>query len=444
MREVPLIRGHPVWGLARELRKDPLHLAATLANDHGGIVRFRILHRPFLAITDPAIARHILQKNPDNYPRSFHYRNGAITIGQGLLASEGETWHRSRRMMQPAFRSDPVREVATVTAGCWGEMEGDLSSAADRGERVDMASECQRLSLDIILRALCGLKLERERLLHFGTLVKDALYRVRIRNTSVFPLPLWIPTPNNRALQRVREELDRFLGPVVEERLGRSDGTDMLSALARARDDQGQGFTCEELLDQTKTLFAAGFETTATAMAWVLCELADHPELADRLAEEARAAIEAQPIDRTTLERLPLAGRVIEEVLRLHPPVYNIGRHSIRDEEVCGWNIPGGTDLLISVWGLHRGPHWGESALRFDPDRWLAERSPAKDAYMPFAVGRHTCIGNHFALVEMRMMVALICHRFRLRWASGCSRPGVRPQITAAPDAPVWLRLDLR
>jgi cytochrome P450 len=274
--------------------------------------------------------------------------------------------------------------------------------------------------------------------------VKDALYRVRIRNTSVFPLPLWIPTPNNQALHKTREELDRFLGPVVEERLGRSDGADMLSALARARDDQGQAFTREELLDQTKTLFAAGFETTATAMAWAMCELADHPELADRLAEEARSAFEGQPIDRTTLDRLPLAGRVVEEVLRLHPPVYNIGRHSIHDEEVCGWNIPGGTDLLISVWGLHRGPHWGESALRFDPDRWLTERSPAKDAYMPFAVGRHTCIGNHFALVEMRMMIALVCRRFRLRWASGCSRPGIRPQITAAPDAPVWLRLDPR
>lgn len=444
MKTPPLVPGHPVWGLARELRRDPLHLAASLANEQGGIVRFRILHRPFIAITDPAIARHILHRNPDNYPRSFHYRNAASTIGQGLLSVEGESWHRSRRMMQPAFRSDPVREVATVTVGCWNEMEEGLRAAAERREPVDMASECQCLALDIILQALCGLKLGRERVLHFGTLVKDALHRVRIRNTSALPMPLWMPTPNNQALHRVRAELDRFLGPVVEERLGRSDGTDMLSALARARDDQGEAFTRQELLDQTKTLFGAGFETTATAMAWAMCELADHSGLADRLAEEAQSALEGRPVDRSTLDRLPLAGRFVDEVLRLHPPVYNIGRHSIRDEEVCGWHIPGDTDLLISVWGLHRGPYWGESALRFDPDRWLPERSPAKDAYMPFAVGRHTCIGNHFALVEMRMMVALICHRFRLRWAPGSSRPGVRPRITAAPDAPVWLSLDPR
>ena len=444
MKQIPTIRGHLLWGLARELRQDPLGLAASLANDHGGMVRFRILNRPFIAISDPAVARYILHKNPGNYPRSFHYRNAALTIGEGLISVEGEAWHRSRRMMQPAFRSDPVREVAAVTAGCWTDMVPDLRSSMNRDQRVDMAAECQRLALDIILRALCGLKLEQEQVLSLGAVVKEALRRVRIRNTSAIPAPLWMPTPNNRALRRVREELDAFLGPVVEERLHASEGTDMLSALARARDDQGQAFTRQELLDQTKTLFAAGFETTATAMAWAMCEVADDPLLADRLAEEARVAMAGQPVDRSTLDRLPLAGRVVEEVLRLHPPVYNIGRHSINDEEVGGWHIPGGTDLLISVWGLHRGPHWGESALRFDPDRWLPERAPAKEAYMPFAVGRHTCIGNHFALVEMRMMLALICYQFRLGWAPGCARPGVSPQITAAPDAPVWLRLEPR
>jgi cytochrome P450 len=122
-------------------------------------------------------------------------------------------------------------------------MVPDLRSSMNRDQRVDMAAECQRLALDIILRALCGLRLEREQVLSLGAVVKEAQRRVRIRNTSAIPAPLWMPTPNNQALRRVREELDAFLGPVVEERLGWSEGTDMLSALARARDDQGQAFT---------------------------------------------------------------------------------------------------------------------------------------------------------------------------------------------------------
>jgi len=116
MKEIPAAKGHWLFGHAMALSKDPLQMPADIANRHGGAVQFRVLHRPFLAITDPVLARHILQKNPDNYPRSFHYESGSITIGHGLLTVEDERWRRSRKMMQPVFRIDPVREVAAVTA----------------------------------------------------------------------------------------------------------------------------------------------------------------------------------------------------------------------------------------------------------------------------------------------------------------------------------------
>jgi len=403
---------------------------------------FFIVH--ILAITDPFLARHILQKNPENYPRSFHYEAAATTIGKGLLAVDGETWKRSRKMMQPAFRIDPVLGVAEVTVRCWKDLEQNCRKQIAERRELDMVLVCQRLALDVILRALCSLQLQAEEADYFGALIKAALLRLRIRNTSLFSPPLWLPTTNNRVIHRVRHTLDAFLGPVVDSRMKEPEADDMLSALARARDEHGQGFTRQELLDQTKTLFAAGFETTATAMVWMMCELADRPDLCDRLAAEADSAFCGGEVSRSTIDQLPLAGRVVEEVLRVYPPVYNLGRRSRHDDEVNGLRIPGGVDILISVWGMHRGSHWGEAAEQFDPDRWLPDRHPARDAYMPFAAGRHTCIGIHFAIVEMQMMVALICHRFRLRWAAGASRPGVRPQITAAPDGPVWLQLEPR
>jgi cytochrome P450 len=444
MKDIPAAKGHWLFGHALTLSKNPLQMPADMANRQGGAARFRVLHRPFLAITDPVLARHILQKNPDNYPRSFHYEAAATTIGYGLLSVDGEAWKRSRKMMQPAFRIDPVREVAAVTARCWNDIERDYLKRMAEGRAVDMVLLCQRLALDVILRALCSLQLETEEVDHFGALVKAALLRLRMRNNAVVSAPLWLPTANNRVIHRVRHALDAFLGPVVDRCMDQPEGDDMLSALARAKDEQGFGFTREELLDQTKTLFAAGFETTATAMAWVMCELADRPELCDRLSAEADSAFGTDEVSRSTIDQLPLAGRVVEEALRLYPTVYNLGRRSRHDDEVNGLHIPGGVDILISIWGMHRGPHWGEAAEQFDPDRWLPERHPAREAYMPFAAGRHTCIGIHFALVEMQMMVALICHRFHLRWAPGASRPGVRPQITASPDGPVWLELEPR
>lgn len=444
MKEIPLIPGHFLWGHARELSKNPLTLPAEMANNHGGAVRFRILHRPFLGITDPVLARHILQKNPENYPRSFHYRNGALVIGRGLLTEEGQHWQRSRRMMQPTFRSDPVREIAEVTATCWHDVEADCLTKARTNEPVDMAEECQRLALDIIMRTLCSIRLDKEQLYHFGTLVSDGLIRVRKRNNSIIPAPTWLPTPNNKAIFKIKDEVDRFLEPLISRHIENPQGNNMLSLLAKAEDEQGNRFSHQELLDETKTLFAAGFETTATGMAWVLCELADRPELCDRLAEEAATALNNGAITRNTIDQLPLAGRVIDEVLRLYPPVYNLGRRSIRSDTINGLHIPGNTNILISVWGMHRAPCWGDTALQFDADRWLPERHPVRDAYMPFASGRHTCIGIHFAQVEMRIMVALISNRFRLHWAVGHNRPKVLPRITAAPDGPVCLRLEPR
>jgi len=444
MKKIPKAKGHWLFGHAMALSKDPLQMPADIANRHGGAAQFRVLHRPFLAISDPVLARHILQKNPENYPRSFHYEAAATTLGRGLLAVDGEPWRRSRKMMQPVFRIDPVREVAAVTARCWDDAEQDCRKQMAEGRAVDMVQVCQRIALDVILRALCNLQLEAEQMDHFGALVKASLLRLRLRNNALVSPPLWLPTPNNRVIHQVRQALDAFLGPVVENCREHPEGDDMLCAMARARDEQGAAFTRQELLDETKTLFAAGFETTATAMAWVMCELADRPDLCDRLAAEADGAFGVAEVSRNTIDQLPLAGRVVEEALRLYPPVYNLGRHSRQDDEVNGIHIPGGVDILISVWGMHRGCHWGETAEQFDPDRWLPDRRPARDAYMPFAAGRHTCIGIHFALVEMQMMVALICHRFRLRWASGAARPSVRPQITASTDGPVWLALESR
>lgn len=442
--ELPFARGLPILGHALELARDPFSLVLRLAREHGGAVRFRILHRELVAIDDPVLARHILAEKVDNFPRSFHYREARSIIGDGLLSQEGEQWQRARRMMQPAFRSDPVREVATVTARCWTRVRARWEAIARRGEAIDARIDLQRFALDGITAALCGIEPPLEAADRFGALVRDALFEVRKRNTAIVRMPSWIPTGQRRILRRMSEAFEAFLGPVIEERLRDPEGRDILSALVRARDASGEGFSRGELLDQTKTLFGAGFETTATGLAWALCEVMDHPGLCDAIGEEASAAEIDGEVSGAALERLSLARRVIEETLRLNPPVYTLGREVVADELVAGRRIPKGTTLLISIWGMHRTGAWGPDADRFDPDRWLPEREPPRHAYMPFAAGRHTCIGMHFALVEMRVALALICRDFRIRWAPGARRPPMRPQITAAPNGPVSILLERR
>jgi cytochrome P450 len=456
LAEFPRARGLPILGHALELARDPLKLPMRLAREHGGAARFRVLGREFLAISDPGLARHILQEKVDDFPRSFHYFTSRPVLGEGLLTQEGEDWHRARRMMQPAFRSDPVREVAAATARCWTRARPRWNEVAARGEPIDARLEITRLALDGITAALCGLEPDLEAADRFGALVRDALLEVRRRNTAIVPrpawLPAWLPGDGRAILARIAAALEDFLGPVVDARMKDPEGRDILSALVRARDAEGRAFTRRELLDQTKTLFGAGFETTATGLAWALCEMLDRPDLGDAVGEEARAAgfaddpgvAPGEVPASLALDRLALTRRVIDETLRLHPPVYNLGRTVLADGEYAGKRIRKGTTLLLSVWGMHRGPAWGPDAERFDPDRWLPDREVPRHAYMPFAAGRHTCIGMHFAQVEMRVALALLCRDFRIRWAPGASRPPMRPQITAAANGPISMTVERR
>ncbi|MGA1392066.1 MAG: cytochrome P450 [Phycisphaerales bacterium] len=444
IEELPFARGLPVLGHALDLRRDPCAFVMRLARLHGGAVRFRALNRELVAIDDPAFARHVLQEKVDSFPRSFHYREARSVLGEGLLAQEGEHWHWARRMMQPAFRSDPVREVATATARCWTRVRDRWNAVAARGDSIDARLDLTRLALDGITAALCGIEPGLEEADRFGQLVRDTLLEIRKRNNAVVRLPAWMPTGRQKVVRRTIDAFEAFLGPVVDARMRDPEGRDILSALVRARDADGKGFTRSELLDQTKTLFGAGFETTATGLTWALCEVMDQPGLCDAIGEEARAAGIEGEVSGAALEKLALAKRVIEETLRLNPPVYTLGREVVADEVYEGRRIPKGSTLLISIWGMHRSAVWGPDAERFDPDRWLPEREPPRRAYMPFAAGRHTCIGMYFALVEMQVALALICRDFRIRWAPGASRPPMRPQITAAPNGPVSMVLERR
>ena len=261
--EFPFARGLPILGHALELARDPLALTVRLAREHGGAARFRFLRRELLATDDPGLARHILQEKVDTFPRSYHYREGRSILGVGLLTQEGDDWLRARRMMQPAFRSDPVREVATATARCWTRTRDRWNAHAARGEAIDARTDATRLALDGIMAALCGIEPELEAADRFGALVRDALLEVRRRNYALMRRPAWLPAwvPGNRQpiLRRMTAAFEEFLGPVVDARMKEPDGRDILSALARARDADGNCFTLQELLEQTKTLFGAGF-----------------------------------------------------------------------------------------------------------------------------------------------------------------------------------------
>jgi cytochrome P450 len=333
--------------------------------------------------------------------------------------------------------------VAPATVAATADLLERWEAARQKGEPVPAVAEMQRLSLAVIGRALLSTQVDADDAVRFGRAVRDSLRVTRERNTSWLNAPLWVPTRRNRRLHETREILDRYVGRHLEARraAGECPRDDILQSLLQARDPEtGEPLPHQALLDETKTLFVAGFETTATGLAWALYLLARHPEAAERWHEEIDRVLNGAAPTWEDLERLTWTGQIVRETLRLKPPVYNLGRECVADDVLDGCPIRPPTVVLISVYGIHHGEEWWPEPRRFRPERFAPGAAWPEHAFLPFAVGKHLCIGAGFAMAEMTLALALIGQRFRIALADE-REVEERAQITLVPAREIPLCL---
>ncbi|WP_341704575.1 cytochrome P450 [Ferrovibrio sp.] len=441
--DFPQARGHWLFGHAAQFAARAHLLPAEVGAGHGGIAWFRILHKRFLAVTDASYIRQVLVTKHEKYERSFQYRNSQVINGRGLLSTDGPFWLKRRRQILPAFRPDALQRLAPSTSEATEAMLASWEGYRQRGEPVPAIAETQHLSLSVIGRALLSTDVGRGDSERFGAAVRDSLHLLRRRNTSWMAPPLWLPTRGNRHLHMTRAILDSYVTRHIAERQHCPVRHDILQTMRQAREPDGSiSLDDGALRDETKTLFIAGFETTATALAWTLYALAGRPALAEELHDELHAVLRGAAPDLDSLKRLPLTAAVLNETMRLYPSVYHISRECIEEDMYDGRRIPRGSLLLLSIFGMQRDPALWTDAEDFRPQRFLGSDWP-RHAFMPFIIGKHTCIGNHFALTEMMIALAMIVQRYRLALAD--PRPvGMQARITLAPDREIALRLDPR
>lgn len=440
-RPIPEAKGHPLLGSARELRRAPHSFLADLAWQHGGIARFRVLHRQVIAVADPELAQEILVSRWQRYVRGRPSRNIGI-ISNGLLALSGEEWLERRRLAQPAFNREMLNGVVTTTHGCATALLAAWERERARDGTVALEPGMLRLSMSMIARMLLSSEVSEVSAERTGALLRRGLALIATRNRMIWPAPLWLPTPTNLGLRTVRRELDRFIVSHLATRASEAASTtDLHAALRAARDPRtGKMFTPEALLEETKTLFFAGYETTATSLTWTLYLLARHPGVAEALFEEFQRVLGGRGLATADLPALPYARAVLQEAMRLYPPVYTLPRRATAGDELGGYAIPAGTPVLVSILGVHRAPVWGADVAAFRPDRFLDPGWPRR-AFLPFGAGRHLCIGADVAHVEILVALSVILRRYRLATRS---EVGVRPRITMVPDREIRLHLEPR
>jgi cytochrome P450 len=440
--------GHLVYAL----RSDPLRFLTRTARAYGDFVPFRIGRLRMLLVNDPEAIREVLVTKDDSFTKSPALRNAKITLGEGLLTSEGDFHRRQRRLSQPAFHPQRVASYADVMA----RFAGEMAAAWRDGQALDVHEQMMQVTLRVVAKTLFDADLPAD-VDEIGAAM-DVLVRMFRRATNPFgPLLNRLPLPSNfrflRSLGLVHGIIDRF---IREHRAAGVDRGDLLSMLMRARDADGevtvdhamagaggeaagnQGMTDKQLRDEVFTLFTAGHETTANALTFTWYLLGSHPDVAGRLHEEVDRVLAGRPPAAADVDKLPYTRAVLSEAMRLYPPAWIVTRQAKHDVEIAGQRVPAGGVVMMSQWVTHHDPRWWPEPNAFNPDRWLAEPQPDRPryAYFPFGGGSRSCIGEFFARMEATLIIAAVARGWRMELVEA-EEPALQPTITLRPRNPL-------
>jgi cytochrome P450 len=391
-----------------------------------------VFHERFVFMLGPAANHYVLVSHAPN----FHWREGDFgqltpLLGDGLLTIDGDYHRRARRIMLPAFHHESI-------ASAIGTMVGETERALDAwevGRQVDAYHWARELAMRIAMRALLGLDPDDgdsgaraayhfERALSFyGT---DPLGRMRRGPGSIWRRML--------ASRRILDEI--VYGEIHRRRAHEREATDILGLLMGARDEDGSGFSDEEIRDQLMTLMFAGHDTSTSTITFLLYELARHPEALRRVCAEQDEVLGGRaPEAADVAGGLPQLDMALDETLRLYPPAWIGPRRAVEAFEFEGQHVPSGAYVAYCSWASHRLPKVFPDPDAFIPERFSPERKAAlpKGAYVPFGAGSRTCIGMRFGQLEIKTVATLLLQRLRPELPDG-HRLHVRQMPTLSPD----------
>lgn len=429
-------RGLPIIGVIRDVRKDVLGWLMRTAAEHGPVAQYRFgLARAYL-VTHPDGLKHVLRDHVKNYSKMhFSYSLVRRIVGNGLLTSEGETWLKQRRLAQPAFHRARITAMAQQMVRAIAELAEQWGEAQRTGAPRHVVRDMMALTLRIVGEALFGTDVRAEIQsvsASFNVLSEQIVDRFR----SLRLIPPVLPTAYDRAFRQAHHALREVVTRVIAERRKRTeDQGDLLSMFMLARDEEtGEQMDDAHLQNEVLTMMIAGHETTATALSWAWALLEQNPGPEQLLHAELDSVLGGRLPTADDVPRLVYTRRVLDETLRLYPPVYVLSRKVLEDDTVCGYQVLGGSSLDMSPYVTHRLPEFWPDPERFDPDRFTPEKIAARPryAYFPFLGGPRQCIGNSFALMEGTLILATLAQRFRPRVVAGY-RLAPEPLITLRP-----------
>ena len=422
-------------------QEDRIAVMQQVIAEYGNLVQIRILWIKMLVVNEPDLVRDLLVKHAEHIHRDPY--SGAVIkrmLGGGVLVAEGDEWKRKRKLVQPAFHATRIRDYADVMA----RYTREAVAAWQTGDELTIDNAMTQLTLRIIAKTMYNVDIV-EQTAAIGRNMATITEIGEEQLGEPYILPAWVPTPRNRRQNQALGNVHELLLGIIRDRVqsGKDEG-DLLSMLIQARhEEDGSALSERELLEECLTLFVAGHETTAAVMTWTWYLLSQNRAVFLKLQNEIDSALGGEPVTFESLAQLPYTEWVIKEALRLYPPAWTIGRVAITDFELGGREVKKGTVVMASPYLLHHSAEFFPDPERFWPERWADDQpQPHRYAYIPFGAGPRVCLGNMFAMMEARVILATIVQRVEL----DCLSEDVAYQLklTLRPKNPIRMRVTQR
>jgi len=419
-----------LWFAWRRFRPaNPIVLFQHLVEAYGDIAHYKIGWNHIVFLNHPDYIREILVVQNDNFVKERTVRRSKMLLGEGMITSEGAEHRTQRQVAQPAFHRQRIPEYASLMVAEAARMRETWRA----GEERDISRDMMHLTLNVVSQTLFATDLRDE-----VDELADAINRIMGLYNFLVMLPAaeWlvhVRPPGLAGFVRARKRIDAVVYRMIEAHRRRGGSGSLLDMMLAASPDQSAESE-QRLRDQVITIFLAGSETVANALAWTWYLLSQNPECEKRLHGEIDRELAGRLPTFDDIPRLRYAEMVLAESMRLYPPAWAMGRRALADFQLGEFFLPAGTTVLMSQFVTHRDPRFFADPLQFNPEHFTPEEKArrVKFTYFPFGAGVRQCIGESFAWMESILLLATLAQKWKLSLVPG-HRVEPEPLITLRP-----------
>lgn len=414
--KAPGIKGLPVIGNLADYNREPFLYPNVIAPKHGRVVHLQLGPRDLYVVWHPEDIQRVLRDNHHNYRKGETAYPLEVVSGPALVNMEDEAWLSRRKQMQPYFHRKRVTAMLDLMQTAIDEQSGVLDRLAGSGAFVDLTPVFRQMTAHVFTKSFYGISLSEDEARAMSEAMYTLLTYVWPRYLTFGFLPEWMPYPNKSKFLAARKFLHEKSREFIQRRRAQGRGDDLLAMMMGLGEDDAVSFSDTEILQETVSLFQGGFDTSSGTLGWVFYMLAQHPEVAERLQVEIDTVLAGSTHACEVTQELTYTHQLIQETMRLYPSAAGVARLTVAEDVLGSYQIPSNAMVAVSFYAVHRHPEFWDEPDVFRPERFAdAERPAFKHAfaYLPFASGPRMCIGDQFALYEMRLAIASLIKRYR-------------------------------